>query len=157
MTAPGATCSRSRGDDGRDCWRSGTDEGNPGETPGPRVTGFRLPPLSGGAYELSEPQEGDRPGFRLLFLVQRFRSVVATGKEDESLPALGSLRARPVDRRRSLPPWCGDRRLHLEGLGHSRRDQPSDRLLGLVLDLAAEGFDPRQESDGSSGGGPPNR
>src|SRR2546426_8683435 len=115
MTAPGATCSRSRGDEGRGCWRSGTDEGNPGETPGPRVTGFRLPPLSGGAYELSELQEGDRSRFRLLFLVQRFRAVVGTGKEGESLPALGDLGTRPVDRRRSLPPWCGDRRLHLEG------------------------------------------
>src|SRR3989441_10949304 len=43
MTAPGATCSRSRGDEGRDCWRSGTDEGASGETPGAESHGFSPP------------------------------------------------------------------------------------------------------------------
>src|SRR6266550_1587986 len=87
----------------------------PAESRGPQLRLFPSPPASGGAYELPELQEGDRPGLCLLFLVQRFRAVVGTGKERESLQALGSLGARPVDRRRSLPPWCGDRRLHLEG------------------------------------------
>src|SRR3989454_7742913 len=152
MTAPGATCSRSRGDDGRDCWRSGTDEGNPGETPGPRVTGFRLPPASGGAYELSELQEGDRPGFRFLFLVQRFRPVVGKGKEGESLPTLGGPSPRPFDRGRSLSRGRGDRRIDIEGPGHRRRDRSSDPLPGVVPGAASPGLDPRQEIDGSSGG-----
>jgi len=55
----------------------------PAESRGPQLRLFPSPPASGGAYELPELQEGDRPGLCLLFLVQRFRSVVGTGKEGE--------------------------------------------------------------------------
>src|SRR6266566_3350692 len=53
----------------------------PAESRGPQLRLFASPPASGGAYELPELQEGDRPGFRFLFLVQRFRAVVGQGRK----------------------------------------------------------------------------
>src|SRR3989442_10213470 len=95
----------------------------------------------GGTCELSELQEGDRPGFGLLFLVQRFRSGDRTGKEGESLPAVGRPGTRPVDRRPSHPPGCGDRRIDIQEPGHRRCDRSPDRVHGGVPESASEGVD----------------
>src|SRR6266581_4025319 len=53
----------------------------PAESRGPQLRLFAYPPASGGAYELPELQQGDRPGLCLLFLVQRFRAVVGQGRK----------------------------------------------------------------------------